>query len=109
MASSINLKEFKFFVSVRVPNVFSPRGRIETFTSKRIEPSAMWPSQMPIEVTSPCNFFANRTASEEFEISGSVTISINAVPARFRSIPEQCLSKLPLWRDFPASSSKWAW
>ncbi len=38
IASSMNLNELRFLVSVRVPKVELPVGRTETLTSKRILP-----------------------------------------------------------------------
>ena len=37
-----------------VPNFSWPLGRIDTFASQRIEPSAMLPSEMPMVVTMAC-------------------------------------------------------
>ena len=109
IASSINLKEFRFLVSVRVPSFSSPLCRTEMFTSKRIEPCDISPSQIPNAMTRECSFFAKATASSELLISGSETISISGVPARFKSMPDMPCSKSPSCNDFPASSSRWAW
>ena len=38
MASLTALKEFKFLISVRVPNASCPTGRKDTFTSTRSSP-----------------------------------------------------------------------
>ena len=66
----------------------------------------MFPSQMPIHITSPCSARAYATASFAPRSSGSETISSSGVPARLRSTPvmpwESSCSSLP------ASSSRWA-
>src|SRR5690554_1865308 len=87
MACSMNRKEFRFLVSVRVPRVSEPLGFREMLTSKRMEPWDISPSQMPREVTMLCSFLAKATASSAVFMSGSVTTSISGVPARFRSMP----------------------
>ena len=75
-------------VSVRVPKAELPAGRTETLTSKRMLPWLISPSQILIEVTILWSFFAKAMASSALRISGSDTISIRGVPARFRSTPD---------------------
>ena len=106
MACSINLNEFRFLISRRVPNLSVPLGFIDTLISHLKLPSCILPSQIPIHCTSSCNFFAYATASAAEVISGSDTISKSGVPARFKSMPVP-FSTTPCV-DFPASSSKWA-
>ena len=46
MAFSTKRNELMFLISVRVPKSVSPLGRIDTFTSQRIEPWAMMASEI---------------------------------------------------------------
>ena len=39
MALAMALKEFKFFISVRVPRALLPASRTDRFTSARMDPS----------------------------------------------------------------------
>ena len=48
MARVMALKEFKFFISVRVPSSSDPAGQTDRFTSHRREPSCILQSDTPI-------------------------------------------------------------
>ena len=47
MAREMALKEFRFFISVRVPSSWEPMGRTDRFTSHRREPSCILQSDTP--------------------------------------------------------------
>ena len=47
MARAMALKEFRFFISVRVPSSREPAGRTERITSQRREPSCILQSEIP--------------------------------------------------------------
>jgi hypothetical protein len=53
----MNLKEFRFLISRRVPSGW-PGLRTDTLASQRKLPSCMLPSQMPIQVTILCSSLA---------------------------------------------------
>lgn len=65
-----------------VPNFSRPFGRIEMFTSHRIDPSAMFPSLTPRKRTSRRISAPYAAASRPVRRSGSETISMSGVPAR---------------------------
>ena len=106
IAFSTNLNEFTFLVSVLVPKSFESIFLTETFASHLIEPSAIFPSEISRYLIMECIDFKYATASSGELISGSDTISIKGVPALFKSIPDW--PSKSSWRDFPASSSRWA-
>ncbi len=66
----------------------------------------MLPSQISRYRTRVWIFFRYATASLAERMSGSETISISGVPARFRSMPEN--APRPSCMDLPASSSRCA-
>ena len=96
--------EFTFLTSARVRKVVSPTGRTDTFTSHRIDPSSMLPSQVPNARTIARKLRRYSPASSGDFISGLDTISIKPTPARFKSI--KVFVGLISWIDFPASCSK---
>ena len=83
----MNLNELIFFSSALVPSSVESFFLIETFTSHRIDPSAIFPSHMSKKVTSCLIALKYATASFAFDISGSDTISSRGVPALFKSTP----------------------
>jgi len=73
------------------------------FGSNRMWPFCMSASDTPIARTILCSSKAKARTSPAPARSGSVTISMSGVPARFRSTWE----KSPVaWRFLPASSSR---
>ena len=96
--------EFKFLTSTLVPNVLSPFNLTEIFASHLKLPSSIFPSQMPSHLTSLRTSVTYKKASSALCIHGSVTISINGVPALFKSINVSVGERSCML--FPASSSK---
>ena len=105
IALSTNLKELIFFISALVPN-FSPGFLIDILASHLNDPSSIFPSLMPKHLTIECIFLRYATASLADLMSGSDTISINGVPALFKSIALSPSKRSCI--DLPASSSKCA-
>ena len=86
IAFLIFLIEFKFFTSTLVPKVFVPIGLTEILASHLKLPSSILPSQIPNHLTSFLTSVTYWKASSAECMHGSVTISIKAVPALFKSI-----------------------
>ena len=105
IALAIALNEFKFFISVRVPNVVLPASRTDKLTSARIEPSCNLQSDAPKYCMIRRSLSKYAITSSAERISGSDTISINGTPDRLKSTIEQ--SSHSSCTNFPASSSIW--
>ena len=97
-------KELMFLSSVRVPSVLSPCLRTETFASQRKLPCSRLPSFTPRNIRTSRRRRRYSAASAPERRSGSPTISMSGVPARFRSTTDS--SPRP-WTFLPASSSMW--
>ena len=101
-----------FLTSALTPSSSWPRGRTDTFASTRIEPSSMLQSLTPSDRKMSRSFCANRRASSGVRMSGSLTSSMSAVPARLKSTSE-CVAPAmrpslpPTWIILPVSSSRW--
>ena len=78
----IPVKEFIFLISVFVPNLVSPTGRIEMFASQRKLPSSIRPSDTPKYCTIARILSTYWRASSPERRSGSDTISNNGTPVR---------------------------
>ena len=88
MACCINLIELTFLISQRMPNSFDPFFLTETFTSALNEPCSILPSQVFKYLIIDLNFFMYSPTSPGDLRSGLLTISINAIPDRFKSTKE---------------------
>ena len=82
MARAIALNEFRFFISVRVPNSVAPTSLTDRLTSARIEPSFNLQSEAPRYWMISLNFSKYAMTSSAERISGSDTISISGTPER---------------------------
>ena len=99
------LKEFKFFISVRVPNSSAPTSRTDKLTSALIEPSCNLQSDAPKYWMIRRNFSRYAITSSAERISGSDTISISGTPERLKSTKESPVHGS--CTNLPASSSIW--
>ena len=98
MARSTLRNEFMFLTSTRVPKASVPTGRSDTFASTRIWPFSIAASEAPMVTSSSRSSSAYRRACSAVLTTGSVTISMSAVPERLKSTRLTCR---------PASSTRW--
>ena len=103
MALAMALNEFRFLVSVRVPNSSEPTSLIERLTSARMDPSFSLQSEAPRYCIVSLSFSRYAITSSADLMSGSDTISISGTPERLKSTSE--LSVYGSWTSLPASSS----